>query len=79
MRKQEVTSFHEIFKNLLKYFLVDEKCVDNADLVKHSCQDKIIQQQSNKIKDNREKIALRPRIVFQHHFAQILSVIIKLH
>lgn len=77
MRKQEVTSFHEIFKNLLKYFLVDEKCVDNAVLVKHSCQDKIIQQQSDKKKkDNREKIALRPRIVFQHHFAQILSVII---
>lgn len=74
MRKQEVTSFHEIFKNLLKYFLVDEKCVDNAVLVKHSCQDKIIQQQSDKKKG--EKIALRPRIVFQHHFAQILSVII---
>lgn len=50
MRKQEVTSFHEIFKNLLKYFLVDEKCVDNAVLVKHSCQDKIIQQQSDKKK-----------------------------
>ena len=54
MRKQEVTSFHEIL-NLLKIFFVDEKCVDNADLVKNSCQDKIIQQQSDKIKDNREK------------------------